>query len=235
VLVKNALYKPGIKKVVLILHSQGGIEGSMILDWLLDEVPQDLLQYLEVYTFGCLANHFNNPRRQLDGPHAADSDLSSSVEGIMPSGKAEGRAISHIEHYANASDLACIWGVMNSTRNPPEDQLQNRFMGRVFVNPRTGHQFNQHYLDSLFPLDPTIRFARDAIEGDFMDMYAQPGYKRTAKVDASDDLRAIRSGKKVKNGELGSTYNGTDHNASGMKMGEVSRLWQYRNGRCPAF
>jgi hypothetical protein len=40
VLVKKALYRPGVKMVVLILHSQGGIEGGMILDWLLDEVPQ---------------------------------------------------------------------------------------------------------------------------------------------------------------------------------------------------
>jgi hypothetical protein len=49
------LYNPKLSKVVFILHSQGGIQGSMILDWLLQELPQDLLSKLEVYTFGCAA------------------------------------------------------------------------------------------------------------------------------------------------------------------------------------
>jgi hypothetical protein len=35
--IKSALYDEKIKKVVLILHSQGGIEGGLILDWLLAE------------------------------------------------------------------------------------------------------------------------------------------------------------------------------------------------------
>lgn len=62
-IVKNALYDPAKSKVVLILHSQGGIEGGLVLDWLLQEIPQDLLSKLEIYTFGCAANHFNNPHR----------------------------------------------------------------------------------------------------------------------------------------------------------------------------
>ena len=37
VLIKEALLDDKYKKVVLILHSQGGIEGALILDWLLDE------------------------------------------------------------------------------------------------------------------------------------------------------------------------------------------------------
>ncbi len=35
--IKNALYNDKINKVVFILHSQGGIEGSLIIDWLLAE------------------------------------------------------------------------------------------------------------------------------------------------------------------------------------------------------
>lgn len=35
--IKAALYDEKIKKVVFILHSQGGLEGSMIVDWLLAE------------------------------------------------------------------------------------------------------------------------------------------------------------------------------------------------------
>jgi len=36
--IKSALIKDQYKKVVLILHSQGGIQGSLIIDWLLSEV-----------------------------------------------------------------------------------------------------------------------------------------------------------------------------------------------------
>ncbi|KAK5995550.1 hypothetical protein PT974_03961 [Cladobotryum mycophilum] len=64
-LLKDILYDPSKSKVVFILHSQGGIEGSMVLDWLLQEMPQDLLSKLEVYTFGNAANHFNNPHRHI--------------------------------------------------------------------------------------------------------------------------------------------------------------------------
>ena len=62
-IVKEKLYSPQYAKVVFILHSQGAIEGGMILDWLLQELPQDLTRKLEVYTFGNAANHFNNPHR----------------------------------------------------------------------------------------------------------------------------------------------------------------------------
>ena len=43
---------PNITKVVFIMHSQGAIEGGMIIDQLLQEIPMDLLAKLEVYTFG---------------------------------------------------------------------------------------------------------------------------------------------------------------------------------------
>jgi hypothetical protein len=69
--VKETLYRQDLTKVVFILHSQGGIEGGMIIDWLLQEVPQDLLAKLEVYTFGNAANHFNNPHSHLVSQHAA--------------------------------------------------------------------------------------------------------------------------------------------------------------------
>ncbi|KAI0402291.1 hypothetical protein F4802DRAFT_600203 [Xylaria palmicola] len=64
-ILKEALYNPQYSKVVFILHSQGGIEGGLVLDWLLQELPQDLLAKLEVYTFGNAANHFNNPHRHV--------------------------------------------------------------------------------------------------------------------------------------------------------------------------
>lgn len=256
VLVKKALYRRGVKKVVLILHSQGGIEGGMILDWLLDEVPQDLLQYLEVYTFGCLANHFSNPCRST-APPAATTGFSAHEE--VASEDIHGRAISHIEHYANAYDFASRWGVLNFTKAKPEDPLENRFMGRVFVNPRAGHQLNQHYLDSIFPLDPTRRFTRDPEEGDFMDMDASinavDGWIQRENQVPSRSFSGLMDGlegesnrgrrKVALREEMLSatpTNNAGIHTGSGTycnyvkapKIWELSRLWQYRNGGRPA-
>ncbi|KAL7808771.1 hypothetical protein V8C44DRAFT_153158 [Trichoderma aethiopicum] len=227
--VKKALYQPGVKKVVLILHSQGGIEGGMILDWLLDEVPQDLLQILEVYTFGCLANHFSNPSRSITSPESA-AKQSSAGEAI------DQRAIPHIEHYANAYDFASRWGVLAFTKKKVQGHLESRFMGKVFVNPRAGHQLNQHYLDSIFPLDPTGRFTREPVEGDFMDM------KSCAETDGcTPDM--IHGGRDTKDAVLGgqgidglsNSLRNNDEEDFGKveKMCHVSRLWQYRNGGCP--
>lgn len=64
-IIREVLYDPKKTKVIFVLHSQGGIEGGLVLDWLLQEMPQDLLSKLEVYTFGNAANHFNNPHRHI--------------------------------------------------------------------------------------------------------------------------------------------------------------------------
>jgi hypothetical protein len=73
-LIKEKLYDPSLSKVIFVLHSQGGIEGSMIIDWLLQELPQNLLAKLEVYTFGNAANHFNNPHRHVESQSRALND-----------------------------------------------------------------------------------------------------------------------------------------------------------------
>ncbi|KAL5613905.1 hypothetical protein FOVSG1_002968 [Fusarium oxysporum f. sp. vasinfectum] len=113
VLVKNALLDDHKKKVILILHSQCGIEGGMIIDWLLDEMPLDKLQKLEVYTFSNLANHFSNPYR--------GNGTRSSV-------------VPHIEHHVNEKDFACRFGVLNFTRH--YTQNENRFAGKTLQRAR---------------------------------------------------------------------------------------------------
>ncbi|KAH9203078.1 hypothetical protein DL95DRAFT_322115, partial [Leptodontidium sp. 2 PMI_412] len=262
VLVKKALYKPGIKKVILILHSQGGIEGGMIVDWLLNEVPQDLLQYLEVYTFGNFANHFNNPYRNALSSAAAKSYVGHMT--VDPE-KIHNRAIAHIEHYANAFDLATRMGVLNYTHKMPKDHLENRFMGRVFQCPRSGHQFNQHYLDKIFPLDLTGRFTRDPQKGDFMNMDVLIGQYEGEQVDREGPMMSLyATGLMEGLGEPSSSETReTDGDAAmlnvtptspvnvrhsnydvrngvysrrdvtRLKMRELSRLWLYRNGGCP--
>ncbi|OJJ45812.1 hypothetical protein ASPZODRAFT_98731 [Penicilliopsis zonata CBS 506.65] len=146
-LVKEALLDERYDKVVLILHSQGGIEGGLVVDWLLDEMPHNLLRKLEVYTFGSAANHFNNPHQSVAALRHADRDDSS-------------QAIRHIEHYANAEDFVSVWGVLNFATIP------NRYMGSIFVRQGSGHQFNQHYLDNMFTLGEDGRVKED---NEFMD------------------------------------------------------------------
>ncbi|KAG9251199.1 uncharacterized protein F5Z01DRAFT_683469 [Emericellopsis atlantica] len=80
---KNILYDPSKSKVVLILHSQGGIEGGLVLDWLLQELPQDLLSKLEVYTFGCAANHFNNPHRHAFAQNLMKEHPRSAIHTML--------------------------------------------------------------------------------------------------------------------------------------------------------
>ena len=180
-IVKDKLYRRDLTKIIFILHSQGGIEGGMIIDWLLQEVPQDLLAKLEIYTFGNAANHFNNPHQHLLSEHAALSNPSSvyttktttqvhyhdPIPGIdhgpQPNMKKwlhqkslAGKTIRYIEHYANTSDFVSRWGVLQYIRNIYREPAAPRFMGRVFEREGRGHQFNQHYLDNMFPLQESV-------------------------------------------------------------------------------
>ncbi|KAK8162964.1 hypothetical protein BKA80DRAFT_274150 [Phyllosticta citrichinensis] len=147
--VKEALLDPSRKKIVLILHSQGGIQGSLMVDWLLAELPDNILRKVEVYSLGCAANHFNNPHRHLS---------TNKQEGQPPT--ANEKAIRYIEHYANDGDMVAQWGVLYFTRVP------NRFMGRLFERQGTGHLLNQHYLNYMFPLGPDGRVLEN---NNFMD------------------------------------------------------------------
>lgn len=190
-IVKKTLYNPDLRKVVFILHSQGGIEGGMIIDWLLQEVPQDLLAKLEVYTFGCAANHFNNPHLHLLSQHAAlthptrpattktttsvhyhdplpdvaDHESVSHVGGNTDQESVSGKTIHYIEHYAHTSDFVSRWGVLHFTCNFSTSPLAPRYMGRVFERVGEGHQFNQHYLDNMFPLKPSAPSAESSVKG----------------------------------------------------------------------
>jgi hypothetical protein len=173
-IVKEKLYDPSLTKVIFILHSQGGIEGGMIIDWLLQEVPQDLLAKLEVYTFGNAANHFNNPHLHLSSllsssaintktqtqtapfPSTATNRASSARISTTAS-KQPKKTIRYIEHYAHTSDFVSQWGVLHFTKSYSTSPTAPRFMGRVFERQGRGHQFCMHYLDSMFPLKPALK------------------------------------------------------------------------------
>ncbi|KZZ93716.1 hypothetical protein AAL_05432 [Moelleriella libera RCEF 2490] len=165
-LIAGALADDTKKKVVLILHSQGGLEGSIILDWLLSHCSRAHLKKLEIYTFGNAANHFNNPKIK------------------------EGYVVGHIEHYANDGDFVARWGATHfkSLVSRQEEtgkkahgpgvlgyllgrcERQNSFNGRLFENKHTrGHLLNQHYLNRILPLNKTLTAVKEieAEDGSF--------------------------------------------------------------------
>ncbi|RDA85240.1 hypothetical protein CP532_3293 [Ophiocordyceps camponoti-leonardi (nom. inval.)] len=176
-ILRDVLYDPSKTKVVFILHSQGGIEGGLVIDWLLQEMPQDLLSKLEVYTFGNAANHFNNPRRRA-------------------SWRAD-RAIGHIEHYAHNTDFVALCGVIHfaAVRKPP-----SLFFGRVFNRStgRGGHLLNQHYLDGMFPLkrDPwSGQFVGADEDNEFMNEVLDGHAEGDVKVKDLSRLWSYRNGR----------------------------------------
>lgn len=274
--IKETLYNPRYSRVILVLHSQGCILGGLTIDWLLQELPQDLLSKLEVYTFGNAANHFNNPHRyvssqrktlvpspdaKVDGGGQANGvststavpRLVSETSSSKPS-DISGRVIGHIEHYANMTDFVALLGVLHFASSAAASPLMPRYIGRVFAwySTRGGHQFNQHYLDGMFPLarDDRGRLTGCAETGnEFMESAILVGEEG----DESDDVdeaygtswlgalgsmangrRTVRSSEanvKIHNG--GSPIVSRKGTMSRVKVKDVSRLWQYRNGRRP--
>jgi hypothetical protein len=78
-LVKEKLYDPKLTKVIIIMHSQGAIVGGLVLEWLLQELPQDLMGKLEVFSFGSAANRFNNPYRHESSQRLAKEDPQAAM------------------------------------------------------------------------------------------------------------------------------------------------------------
>ncbi|KAJ5167522.1 uncharacterized protein N7482_006303 [Penicillium canariense] len=221
VLLKEALLDPAVEKVVLILHSQGGIEGGLVIDWLLDELPQDLLHQLEVYTFGNAANHFNNPQCTFQGP------VETNHSGCAPSVR---RSIRYIEHYANSRDTVSRVGVLRFA------YLPNRYLGRLFIRPGSGHLMNQHYLDSMFTLGADGRVLES---NPFMDMEVET--KPDVLLESSKKSLGNTSGHKEETlspiaGSVGHTQKRIvvqDVVHQVLRVKDFSRLWRYRDGRSP--
>ncbi|KAF2139314.1 uncharacterized protein K452DRAFT_75157 [Aplosporella prunicola CBS 121167] len=141
---KLHILDPSVDKVVVIAHSQGGIIISLALDRMFAEMPSRALSKLEIYTFGSAASHFNNPLT-----HSSLTSLihaTSTPQTLLPRPT---HVIPTIEHYANELDLVPRWGVVNSARHC----TATRYAGRVFIaKGASGHLFNEHYLEPMFPL-----------------------------------------------------------------------------------
>lgn len=210
-------------------------------DLLTDLVPQDNLKRLEVYTFGNAANHFNNPSRET-------TNIAHPLEGPrLPKKEAGTNVIGHIEHYANIGDFVAQIGVLHYS------QQKNRFMGRIFVSPNSGHLLNQHYLRQMFALDKNGR-CMDTNE--FMELPVEKNASNDAPAEEPDEREDLSESMIVGGGEVTfigdidspiapvslsrasislAAVEGSDLSEipGTMKVKNLSRLWLYRNGGTP--
>ncbi|KAF2096552.1 hypothetical protein NA57DRAFT_42495 [Rhizodiscina lignyota] len=232
-LIKEALLNEDYTKIVFILHSQGGIEGGLIVDWLLNEIPQDLLHRLEIYTFGNAANHFNNPHKSSTRHLAEELEVTADDSHS---------AIRHIEHYANSGDFVSRFGVLSFI------SVRNRFMGRLFQGPGSGHLLNQHYLSEMFPLDENRKASE---ENAFMDMEVTfSPYDQKSILRESVPFSFYSCADRV--GEADVAFVGDvntpitpvqisspnslvleERTPRTLRVRDFSRLWKYRNGMSP--
>jgi hypothetical protein len=192
-----------------------------------------------VYTFGNAANHFNNPQR--GSPSKYMSAASHNGAGIRPF--RVHRAIGHIEHYANQGDFVSEIGVLNSVH--AGESVRNRFIGRVFISPGSGHLLNQHYLHQMFALDDK-NVCLD--HNDFMDMDVDVQTPtQDAKEERENTSESITTtGEVTFIGDIGSPTSALSvttsfniptgkaaQNRAIVKVKQLSRLWLYRNGGNP--
>ncbi|KAL5353979.1 hypothetical protein ACLOAV_000064 [Pseudogymnoascus australis] len=254
-ILRVAMLSP-VNKVVLILHSQGGIQGGLIVDWLLEQLSQEQLSKLEIYTFGCAANHFNNPR------------VSAKPSARHPTAS----AISYIEHYANERDFVSRWGILHSINPLPavagskamktealaaaggrwvlRPGRRGGFQGRVFEVPESGHLLGQHYLDRLFPLDRKGREADESgVEGDpehpekFVRVsdarypftsFDLPGTNgETSLHPPSTPIATSSNGELAVETALHKEVSTKPRETNGLKVKDLSRLYMYVNGGSP--
>ncbi|WEW59402.1 hypothetical protein PRK78_004874 [Emydomyces testavorans] len=213
--VKAYLVNPNVHKVVLIGHSQGAIIISMVLDLLFTDLPAENMAKLEVYTFGSAASHFNNPLR------AIDPDSKSPRTGV----------IRYIEHYVNGDDPVPRWGILYNVRR----MLKNRFAGKVFIRMNTsGHMFNQHYLDFMFPLpedrhgDDEPGFLDQIVEIDektpnARDQFVHKALNVPPKAPSAEDERCLSINEDMTSSDITSVKT----------VRELSRLWRYMEGNSP--
>ncbi|KAJ9646628.1 hypothetical protein H2199_002677 [Coniosporium tulheliwenetii] len=206
--IKAALLDARYEKVVFILHSQGGIEGGLIVDWLLAEVPQDCMRKLEVYTFGALRRR--RRMRERDCGHGS-------------------KVIRHIEHYANDGDLVAQWGLVNFIRVP------NRFMGTLLQRRGGGHLLNLHYLHAIFPLDKKMRVLEN---NEFMDAPVRFDPDGVAADEREGEIASLQIAEaEVMNinspVDLVSPDSPTNDEGMPRRVRDFSRLWRYRNGGSP--
>lgn len=150
-----------------------------------------------------------------------------------------GSAIGHIEHYCHSTDFVALWGVLHFKAESAADPKAPIFAGRAFsrtaARGHEGHLLCQHYLNAMFPLQ------RDAATGQLVGCAETNAFMEgevTVGADGGDGPggvdREVDGEQQQQTGSRGAGLMGRD-GAGTMtrKVKELSRLWQYRNGRSP--
>lgn len=217
--ISSMLLDDKITKLVVVAHSQGTIEAGMVIDWLIAATTAEQLSKVEIYTFGNAANHWNCAMTD-DGP-----------------------LIKHVEHYANGLDWVARLGIFQF-RQPldrgetngsgaQQTKVHRRFGGRLFNRiDCLGHQMNLHYLDNMFVMDGNLERVldldniEDRYDGKvahFMEMEVDQEI-----LEREDNVVPLQAqagkGQVMKQGV---------HRPAGLRVKDLSRLWQYRNGMTP--
>ncbi|KAI1097872.1 hypothetical protein F4804DRAFT_346822 [Jackrogersella minutella] len=191
------------------------------------------------------AHHSFEANRRVPTLTSLESSTSHATAYTVP---ATDRAIAHVEHYAHTTDFVALWGILHFVTNERASPEMPRYIGRVFsrTSTRGGHQFSQHYLNGMFPLarDAKGELVGCAEHNEFMSSIVEVAKKGTEKEDMREAVEnnwslielAGRKGSIVK-GEVavhGSFHEDADEFDDGnVRVKDLSRLWQYRNGRSP--
>lgn len=147
------------------------------------------------------------------------------------------RAIRHIEHYAHTADYVAEWGVLHFATNKRATEQIPRFAGRLFSRDQPGHMLNQHYLHGMFPLARNAAgdYTGCAEDNEFMESFIgnSTGPDHGANRDFAREglclsMWSVKGGAKVLQ-----QVNAVDHGNGNVQVKDLSRLWQYRNGRIP--
>ena len=160
--------------------------------------------------------------------------------------------------YANEYDMVPRWGVLYSTR----EILSNRYAGAVFVRiGASGHMFNQHYMDAMFPLTEhgqqsaygdtsTANIFLDQVvdvdsstvskrETTLMRLAGGPGMSGALEFGDGEQIADGESRNSIEQRDALLTFERTDSGrmisevAVGKTVRELSRLWRYQGGRSP--
>lgn len=102
----------------------------------------------------------NSKHGAYDGIHHGRVQFSPQDERTGYTNEGTEHIITVIEHYCNEFDMVPRWGVLNNVRYQP----QHRYAGSVFIHRQaSGHLFNRHYLDTMFPMDRKAQHFLDQV------------------------------------------------------------------------
>ena len=207
----------------------------MVLDYLYATVPASVVGKCEVYTFGNAGNHWNCPVEE-DGrgrvvrhvEHFVNTGDWVSRFGILAfRGRGRGGGMVNGGYQVGSVQETGVDGKKVVVGNGEEGRTKvvkkstwevesgkfesHRFVGRMFLRQGSGHQFNQHYLDNMFPMDERMENVLPVGGCEYMGAYVdESGIQR-------DDVVEVKKGGMK----------------DGLRMWQSCRLWSYVNGGVP--